>query len=179
MSLSAIRARLGLGDDADEAAVLAALDAKLPSKPSDDSTAPDAPAAAPAAAPVAAATKPTLPDGVVAIDATTLAELRRGAELGIQAAERQRVSDRDRVIEAAREDGRISPARVEHWKKAWEADPDGTRDTLASLEPGLVVPTVMAGSTGDGEEHADTVGTEEAAAWAQMWNIPAEELTRG
>jgi hypothetical protein len=179
MSLSAIRARLGLGDDADEAAVLAALDAKLPTGPA-DSTAPDKPAVTPAPEPVAAA-KPTLPDGVVAIDATTLAELRRGAELGIQAAERQRISDRDRVIDAAREDGRISPARVEHWVKAWEADPDGTKDTLASLEPGLVVPVVMAGSTGTGEETADLdgFGGDAMSAWASQLGIDAKELTHG
>jgi hypothetical protein len=42
MSLSAIRARLGLGDDADEAAVLAALDAKLPTGPAESTTAPEA-----------------------------------------------------------------------------------------------------------------------------------------
>lgn len=178
MSLSAIRARLGLGDDADEAAVLAALDAKLPTDAGGD--APDSPAVEPAPVPVAAA-KPQLPDGVVAIDASTLAELRRGAQLGIQAAERQRVSDRDRVIDDAVAAGKISPARKEHWVKSWEADPDGTKDTLASLEAGLVVPVVMAGATGDGEELADLDGFSDAAAdtWARQLGIDAKELTHG
>ncbi|MGI5247783.1 phage protease [Dactylosporangium sp. CA-139066] len=180
MSLSAIRARLGLADDADEAAVLAALDAKLPGETGDGATQPDTPAAAPE--PVAASpAKPALPDGVVTIDAATLAELRRGAQLGIQAAERQRVAERDAAIAAARDDGRISPARVEHWTRAWEADPDGTRETLASLEPGLMVPTVMAGETGTGEEHADPLGVSESEAgdWARMLGIDAKELSRG
>ncbi|GGM53382.1 phage protease [Dactylosporangium sucinum] len=180
MSLSAIRARLGLADDADEAAVLAALDAKLPTEPGGGATEPDTPAVQPE--PVAAKpATPVLPDGVVTIDAATLAELRRGAQLGIQAAERQRIAERDATIAAAREDGRISPARVEHWTKAWEADPDGTRDTLAGLEPGLIVPTVLAGSTGNGEEQADLLGVSdgEAADWAAQLGIDAKELTRG
>lgn len=179
MSLSAIRARLGLGDDADEATVLAALDAKLPTGTDDGGTSPDTPAVTPV--PVAASnqTPPALPDGVVTIDAATLAELRRGAQLGIQASERQRVAERDAFIGAARDDGRIPPARVAHWTKSWEADPDGTRDTLASLEPGLVVPTVMAGATGTGEEQIDDVDGDLVSAWAAQLGIDARELSRG
>jgi hypothetical protein len=179
MSLSAIRARLGLGDDADEAAVLAALEAKLPTETGDGT--PDTPAVQPDLVPVAAAsTKPKLPEGVVAIDEATLNELRRNASLGAQAAERQRVSDRDRVIDAAIGDGRIPPARKDHWVKAWEADPDGAKGTLASLEPGLV-PVVMAGSTGSGEESVDTDGFGDTAMaeWAADFGIDVKELARG
>lgn len=182
MSLSAIRARLGLGDDADEAAVLAALNAALPTDPGDNaSSEPEVPAVQPTPAPAAASTKARLPDGVVAIDETTLAELKRNAALGAQAAERQRISDRDKVIEAAVTDGKISPARKPHWVKAWEADPDGTSADLASLEAGLHVPTVMAGTTGTGEETVDLDGFSDDAtsAWAQQLGIDVKELSRG
>lgn len=178
MSLSAIRARLGLADDADEAAVLAALDAKLPGQP-DASTEPDIPAVQPEPQPVAAATKP-LPEGVVVIDEATLNELRRNASLGAQAAERQRVSDRDRYIDDAVAAGKIAPARKDHWVKSWEADPDGTKAVLGSLEAGLVVPVVAAGVLGNGDESADDVGmnTSEIDAWARQLGVSAEELTR-
>ncbi len=181
MSLSAVRARLGLADDADEAAVLAALDAKLSAETSSGTPGPDSPAVTPTPVAASTPTPPALPDGVVTIDAATLAELRRGAQLGIQAAERQRVAERDALISAARDDGRIAPSRVEHWTRAWEADPDGTRDTLASLEPGLVVPTVMNGATGNGEEQADVDGFGDSAmaAWAEQFGIDAKELSRG
>lgn len=181
MSLSAIRARLGLGDDADEAAVLAALNAALPTEPGDTSGEPEVLAVDPTPVPAVASTKPRLPDGVVAIDETTLAELKRNAALGAQAAERQRISDRDRVIEAAVEEGKISPARKAHWVKAWEADPDGAKEDLASLEAGLHVPTVMAGTTGTGEEVVDLDGfTDSATAeWANQLGIDVKELSRG
>lgn len=176
MSLSAIRARLGLGDDADEAAVLAALDAKLPTGPghTDDQVEGE-----PAQQPVAAATKPALPDGVVAIDAVMLEELRRNASLGAQAAERQRVSDRDRSINDAIAAGKIPPARKDHWTKLWEADADGTRDTLASLEAGLVVPVVAAGTAGTGEEtavSADALNEQEIDDWAKQLGIDPKGL---
>jgi hypothetical protein len=182
MSLSAISARLGLGDDADEAAVLAALDARLP-EPDESTT--ETPEAAPTVAPaqpepVAATAK--LPPGVVVIDEATLGELRRNATLGAQAAERQRLSDRDRFIDAAVNDGKISPARKDHWVKAWEADPDGTKDTLASLEAGLVVPVAAAGVLGDGDEQADELhgfGDGAVDVWARQLGIDAKELSRG
>ncbi len=193
MSLSEIRARLGLAGDADEAAVLAALDSRLqPTDPGDgtepagdadgDTATEPVTVSEPAAVrePVAAATK--LPPGVVAVDEATLAELRRNAQLGAAAHERQRVSDRDREIEAAVQAGKIAPARKDHWVKAWEADPDGTKGVLASLEPGLVVPTVVAGSVGDPDpEAADALNLAEGEidGWAKQLGIDVKELTSG
>lgn len=175
MSLSAIRARLGLADDADEAAVLAALDSKLTTDPSDSGTESEAPAVQPTPEPVAAS---KLPDGIVAIDAAMLDELRRNAALGAQVAERQRVTDRDRAIDDAIAAGKTAPARRDHWVTSWEADADGTRDILASLEPGLI-PIVAAGTTGTGEEQGELVSVGSVASWATQLGISAEELTRG
>ena len=129
-----LRERLGLGADADEAAILAAVDDMV-----DKVTAPPAPE------PVAAA--PALPEGTVAIDEATLNELREQAKQGVAARARQLTEDRDRTIDDAIKAGKTPPARREHWQKSWAADPDGTRDVLASLAPGLV-PMVDIGEPG-------------------------------
>lgn len=175
MSLSEFRSRLGLPDDADEASILAAFDERI--KPTAE---PPSVVEAPAE-PVAASTRPALPEGVVVIDEATLNELRRNATLGAQAAERQRVSDRDRFIGDAVAAGKIAPARQDHWVKSWEADPDGTKTVLASLEAGLVVPVVMAGATGNGDEPVDALGASDDAVadWANQLGIDVKELTRG
>ena len=179
--LSEIRSRLGLADDADETAILAALDTRLQAEPTHDPDPQlDEPAPDALPEPVAAAS-PTLPDGVVTIDRATLDDLRRNAALGAAAHERQRVADRDAVIAAAMADGKFAPARKDHWTKAWEADPEGTRATLASLEPGLVVPLVAAGTAGPAEPEADELGVGEdaLAGWASQLGVDAKELSRG
>ncbi|MEV0214285.1 2'-5' RNA ligase family protein [Micromonospora sp. NPDC050695] len=185
-TLSDVRSRLGLPDDADEATVSAAVLAAIggqPTEPTTDTTTeavtePETPAEP---TPVAASTGPALPDGVVTIDREALAELRRNATLGAAAHERQRVADRDAVIAAAMNDGKFAPARKDHWVKAWEADPEGTKATLSALEPGLIVPVVAAGTAGPGEPEADELGINETAAnaWAQQLGVDVKELTRG
>lgn len=140
--LSGIRSRLGLPDDADEAAILAALDEKL-SKPAtqpDPATEPEGAAeGAPAPAPeLVAAGAAKLPPGVVTIDADRLAALERDAKAGAAALNRQVTEDRDRFIGEAVRAGKFAPARVEHWKVLWDKDPDGTRSTIDALAAGLV-----------------------------------------
>lgn len=88
--------------------------------------------------------------GTVTIDEATLAELREAAQQGVAARARQLNEDRDRTIAAAIGDGRIPPARRDHWLASWKADPDGTKATLASLAPGLV-PLQDAGVPGPAE----------------------------
>ncbi|MGH3693244.1 MAG: head maturation protease, ClpP-related [Pseudonocardiaceae bacterium] len=118
--LSEMRQSLGLADDADETAILAALSDRL-------ATPPD-PSLTPA---------PALPEGTVAIDSSTLASLQAAAQRGEDARTRQEQEDRERLVSAAIEDGRIPPARREHWLTQLEADP-GAADTLAALAPGLI-----------------------------------------
>ncbi len=140
-----LRERLSLPADADEAAILAAVD-----ELTEAATAPPAPAPAPAPEPVGA----SLPPGTVAIDETTLAQLREQAEQGVAARTQQLTEARDRAIEDAVRAGKIPPARRDHWQKAWAADPDGTRQTLASLAPGLV-PLEDIGEPGGDEADLD------------------------
>lgn len=126
-----LRERLGLGADADEATILSAVDDLV-----DKATAPPEPTPEPQPEPVAAS--PALPPGTVAIDEATLADLRQKAEQGVAARARQLTEDRDRAIDDAIKAGKTLPARRDHWQQAWAADPDGTRQMLASLAPGLV-----------------------------------------
>ncbi|WP_188188045.1 phage protease [Nonomuraea sp. SYSU D8015] len=125
-----LRERLGLEAEAGDEAILAAIDDLL-----DKATAPP-PEPTPQPEPVAAAA--ALPPGTVAIDEATLADLREKAEQGVAARARQLTEDRDRTIDDAIRAGKTPPARREHWQKAWAADPEGTRELLASLAPGLV-----------------------------------------
>ncbi|GAA2990750.1 hypothetical protein GCM10017559_08520 [Streptosporangium longisporum] len=122
-----LRTRLGLSADADEATILAAVDEAL-----NERAEPTTPTEPVAAAPAA------LPPGTVAIDETMLAELRERAEQGVAARARQLTEDRDRAIEDAIRAGKTPPARREHWQTSWKADPEGTKQLLASLAPGLV-----------------------------------------
>jgi hypothetical protein len=49
----------------------------------------------------------------------------------------ERVQRRDRLIEQAVVDGRILGERRDHYRNAWDRDPFGTEQLLASLSPGL------------------------------------------
>jgi len=134
-----LRERLGLGADADEAAILAAVDEMV-----DKVTAPPA-----TPEPVAAA----IPDGAVLVDSERLAQLERQAAEGVAARAQQRTEARDRALDDAVKAGKFPPARREHYAKAWDADPDGTKQLLASLADGLV-PMADIGEPG-GEPSSD------------------------
>lgn len=121
--LTTMRQKLGLPENADEATILAALDEALEER---------AESTAPATAQV--------PEGMVLVDSTILDELRTGAQQGIEARRQQQIEARDRAIDDAIRTGRTTPARREHWARAYDADPEGTRALLDSLEPGLAVP---------------------------------------
>ncbi|MEU8040876.1 phage protease [Streptosporangium sp. NPDC049078] len=119
-----LRERLSLPADADEATILAKLDETIA-----ELTDP-----AKSAEPVAAA----IPDGAVLVDSERLAQLERQAAEGVAARAQQRTEARDRALDDAVKAGKFPPARREHYAKAWEADPDGTKQLLASLADGLV-----------------------------------------
>ena len=105
--LNKMRADLGLAPDADETAIASAVAARP--------------------------TTPALPEGVVTIDATTLEEIRSQAQAGVQALERQRVADRDRVVDQAIQSGKFAASRRDHFIALMDADPEGTRAVIDSL----------------------------------------------
>jgi len=151
IDLAALRTRLGLAEDADEAAINAALEA--PQEP--DPVPEPEPAAAEEPEPVAASA--SVPEGMVLVDAEQFAAVRQGAEQGAEVAARLARQDRDDAIRAAIGEGRFSPSRREHYAQMWDRDPEGTRILLTAsadqggLAPGLVPVTAEMGAAGDGE----------------------------
>jgi ATP-dependent protease ClpP protease subunit len=167
---AAMRQQLGLPEDADQATIVAAMTEALEER----ADAPDAPDSPAPAAPVTA----QLPDGVVAIEASVLEDLRSGAAAGLEARTRQATEDRDRAITAAVSSGRIPPARREAWQALWDQDPAGTAATLEALEPGLIpVSELGTGITPDDEGGADSPAEQaKLGSFAQQMGIPVEAL---
>ncbi|QDH92448.1 capsid maturation protease [Gordonia phage Dmitri] len=115
--------RLGTDADADDETMLAAIDEALAER-----AAPEAPA--PEAQPAAA----KLSDGVVAIDAATLADLQAAARRGDEARAEQERVDRVSAVENAVRTGRITPAQKASWLDRVEKDPS-EKAVLESLAP--------------------------------------------
>jgi hypothetical protein len=147
----ALAKRLGLGEDATEEAIKTFLaqpvggdDPPPGDPPPPDPTPPTDPVVNPAAVePIMA------DDGTVRLDKATYDQLKHGADLAsTHETERQQARITD-TIQAAVSDGRIPPARREHWTNALKADFDGNKAVLDGLEPGLV-PLNARGSMGPG-----------------------------
>jgi ATP-dependent Clp endopeptidase proteolytic subunit ClpP len=98
---------------------------------------------------------PKLPEGVVAIDATTLDELKNAAKLGTQAREQQIVDHRNSVLDAAVRAGKFPPARREHFENLHKADPEGAEQLIASLAAGTVPVNSELGHAGEPEVNAE------------------------
>ncbi len=75
-----------------------------------------------------------VPEGMRLIDADTLAELQAGAAAGTKLAQEKATEGRDRILAAARDEGRITPARVAHFARLYDADPEGTTVLLTADE---------------------------------------------
>ena len=91
------------------------------------------------------------PTATVTLDRAAYDELKAGAALA-RKHEKERTEDRVKeTIEAAVLDGRIPPARREHWTKALTADFEGNKAVIDGLEKGLV-PLDARGSGGPGGE---------------------------
>lgn len=136
--LAELRTSLGIADEnADGTTILAALTEALAERaePSEPTT-------------------PVVPDGSVIVEEATLEELRVAASAGQEARNEQLRQRREQLVTAAISEGRIAPARREHWLSQLEADP-GAEQVLTSLAAGLVPVTPATGVTGSGEENAD------------------------
>ena len=125
MSLNTdIAERLGLAEDASDDDILAAVDAALQPSEDEDTTEGDAPE-----------NRVTeLPEGVVAVDASLLADLQARAARGDEARTRQEADDRRGAVAAAVRDGRIAPADRQRWLDRVETDPREL-DVLNKLTP--------------------------------------------
>lgn len=72
------------------------------------------------------------------VDAETLEQLKRDAAAGRQAHERQVADERNRLLDDAIKAGKFPPSRRDHYGALMAADPDGTKELIAKLEPGIV-----------------------------------------
>lgn len=159
-STATLRQKLGLADDADEATILAAVDEALDERAEPQNTT-------------------QLPEGVVAIDAAQLDELRVHAEAGHQARLQQETDHREQVVNEAVRTGRIAPARREAWLNRLKADPE-EEATLNSLEPGLVPVKEVGTAVGLDDDTTDQpINDAEASALARMTGLTKEAFLRG
>jgi ATP-dependent protease ClpP protease subunit len=114
--LAALRAKLGLSDDAEFGDVLDALDEAGREQEKE---------------PVAA----KLPDGVVPVDRATWEQVQADAKLGREAALAQAQARREGVVQAAIEAGKIMPGRRDHWLTQIAQDEAGITAAIDSLAP--------------------------------------------
>lgn len=138
--------RLGIkqkdGEVLSEETVLNALDEVLNEQAEDGSQAVPVNITAQVAAP-----------GTVVIDEAQHEQLVADAAAGRAAREQQLADKREAAVMAAINDGRIPPARKDHWVNLLKADPEAEK-TLNSLAPGLV-PLAEEGFTGGVNESTD------------------------
>ena len=104
-----------------------------------------------------------LPDGVVAVEAAVLDELRAGVGELRAVREAQASERRAELVDAAVSDGRIPPARRDHWVAALAADEEGMAPVLAALAPNTV-PLAEVG-------HSDTSADTDATAYPAHWKL--------
>ncbi|WP_176451836.1 head maturation protease, ClpP-related [Enemella dayhoffiae] len=143
---SGLRERLGIKADVDidEAGLMAALDEALAER---------------------AETTTPVP-GTTVIDEATLADLQAKAAQGEAARAQQLSQEREANVNAAVADGRIPPARKDHWVAQLTADP-GAADVLANLPKGTI-PTAPAGFTGGVDQASD-----DDQLYSKAWGAPA------
>jgi hypothetical protein len=91
------------------------------------------------AAPAAAGTAE-----VVHLDRATYERLLAGAETAERLDTTTRHAQRDQIIAQAVSDTKIEPSRIDHWRRKYDEDPEGTRHLLtASFEQGGLAPGVV------------------------------------
>lgn len=138
-----VRQRLGLADDADMPAALAAIDAL---KAKADTPAEPSPEAVAASA-ADAERRAELEKEVTTLSAR-MAEVT--AELAATKAERA-ATVKASVLDAAVKDGKIKPADRAQWETDYDEAPGVTTRVLASIAPGTAVPVMASGVTGPAE----------------------------
>lgn len=151
-----VRSRLGLTDDADDAAILAAVDA-LKVK-ADTPPVPDPQLVAASAAATKENDDLRKEVGVLASQVSTVT-----AELAATKAEKAATA-KTTVLDEAVKAGKIAPATREQWERDYDEAPGAVTRVLASIHPGTAVPVAASGHTGTGEERFDDDEYEKFAA---------------
>lgn len=95
-----------------------------------------------------AAPKNTLPEGTRVIDEAQYNDLVAAAEEGRQARAQQVQDRRAQVVDQAIKDGKIPPARRDHYVGLMAKDEEGTTEWLNQMEAGAVFQVNAKGSAG-------------------------------
>jgi hypothetical protein len=90
-------------------------------------------------------------EGVITVDREAWELLNNRVRRGEEARAAQLRGERDQVIASAISEGKFSVAQRERWVRAWDANPEGIREVLASLQPN-VVPVNDLGEAGDEDD---------------------------
>lgn len=122
--------RLGVRAEATDDEILAAVDEALEERAE--------PTTVPAETPAPAA---ALPEGVVAVDATVLAQLQANATRGAQAAAEQDRVRRDGIVAEALRTGRITAESRDTWRARLDKDEAEFAGVLAGLPENTALPT--------------------------------------
>jgi ATP-dependent Clp endopeptidase proteolytic subunit ClpP len=150
--LSEFSSRLGLPDDADQAAILAALDERL--RPTEPNPTPDDPEPEPDPTPTPQPA-PTEPAPQASAPNPFADELKRmSAELAAIKAEKAAAA-KAAVIDSAIKAGKIKPADRASWENRYDQAPAVITDVLASIADGTAVPVAPSGYTGQAEQSGD------------------------
>ena len=171
----ALRTKLGLPKDATEDEVnakLSELTAETPpaEEPNgDDGDGEDEGTDEPEPEPSEQTEEPAAVAGTVTMDSAGVAQLRRDAELGRKAHDKQVAAERESVLASAYEEGKFPPARLDHYRKAFAADPEGTKALIDNLEPGLVPVEARGGAEPEAQGSSD--------AYPREW-LNADERAR-
>jgi ATP-dependent protease ClpP protease subunit len=154
--LSEVRSRLGLDDNADENAILVALD-ELKSK---------------ADTPAAPVTDPAVEAEVEAAKAEN-ADLRKEVELvsarmealagELAATKAEKAAEaKATFLDSAQKQGKFKPSDRAQWEIDYDAAPEAVTRMLNRIEPGTAVPVNVVGETGSAEPNSDDMTTFEA-----------------
>lgn len=143
-----VRSRLGLADDADEAAILAALDALKSKADAPPEPSPEA---------VAASAASEKEKDELRKEVSVLASQMQTVTTELAAAKAKAAADiKASVLDAASKAGKFAPADREQWSADYDEAPAAVTRVLASIAPGTAVPVLAAGYTGTGEETGES-----------------------
>lgn len=105
---------------------------------------------------------PVIQEGTYLVDSEVLRNYQSRAVAGDRAVLAMHLGERDTILAAAVSEGKFGQARLEHFQKLWDKDPEGTRKLVASLAPGLVPMGGPLGSSGEFTGDPDMPGDFEA-----------------
>jgi ATP-dependent Clp endopeptidase proteolytic subunit ClpP len=151
--------RLGVEKDVDDDTFLAALDEALNERA-------EASASGPA------------PAGYTLVPTAAWEQAQTAMAAGVKAQTQNVHAERERVILAARDAGRILPNEksLASWRAQYDRDPAGTTSFLASAPQ--IVPTAASGYTASDDDQAQR-DRAESAAWARQLGLDEKEFIGG